>query len=172
MKKIFLILIAPIFLLLTSCATIVGTDTQNVTVISNPSDADVLITDDRGVNVSQGKTPLSVTLKKSDGSYFGGIDYVLTVSKDGYSSQAVSLNTTPNGWYIGGNLLFGGLIGWLAVDPFSGKMYTLNPKEVSVSLMSDMRKTSNVKVTDKGKMIKIHLYEDLTDEMKGKLIEI
>ncbi|EDP8905487.1 hypothetical protein LV07_002168 [Salmonella enterica subsp. enterica serovar Javiana] len=29
----------------------------------------------------------------------------------------------------------GGLIGWLAVDPFNGGMYTLKPKEANASLI-------------------------------------
>ena len=68
MKKIFLLLIAPIFLLLTSRNNLEN-DTQNVTVISNPSDADVLITE------IEGKRSLArlhcLQFKKSDGSYFG-----------------------------------------------------------------------------------------------------
>lgn len=37
-------------------------------------------------------------------------------------------------WYIGGNLLFGGLIGWLIVDPASGAMWHFDPEQVSVLL--------------------------------------
>ena len=149
-----------------------GSENQTISVLSEPSDADVEVRDDRGVTVSKGKTPYSVTLKKSDGTYFGGIDYILTIKKEGFSPQNVYLNASPNGWFIGGNLLFGGLIGWLAVDPFNGKMYTLNPKEVNVSLSSNMMKTSNVSVSDKGKILKVHLTDDLPEDIKKKLIEI
>ena len=38
-----------------------------------------------------------------------------------------------NGWYFG-NIIFGGLIGMLAVDPATGAMYTLSPKEVLATL--------------------------------------
>lgn len=44
------------------------------------------------------------------------------------------IKASANGWYIGGNIVFGGLIGWLAVDPFNGGMYTLKPKETNAIL--------------------------------------
>ena len=51
---------------------------------------------------------------------------------------ALSLCALPaaaqwDGWYIGGNILVGGLIGWFIVDPLTGAMYTL-PKEVNADL--------------------------------------
>lgn len=41
------------------------------------------------------------------------------------------LKTSVNGWYIGGNFVFGGLIGWLIVDPLNDGMYTISPKETN-----------------------------------------
>jgi hypothetical protein len=35
-----------------------------------------------------------------------------------------------NGWYVG-NIVFGGLIGWLIVDPLTGAMWTLNTEHVN-----------------------------------------
>lgn len=35
-----------------------------------------------------------------------------------------------NGWYIG-NLLFGGIIGLLIVDPATGAMWTLIPRKLT-----------------------------------------
>ena len=46
-----------------------------------------------------------------------------------------------NGWYFG-NILFGGLIGMIAVDPATGAMYTLQPKAVDTTL--DAVKVSRV----------------------------
>jgi hypothetical protein len=40
-----------------------------------------------------------------------------------------------NGWYFG-NIIFGGLIGLLAVDPATGAMYTLKPDAVEGALSS------------------------------------
>ncbi|MGK5712924.1 hypothetical protein ACSNKO_18985, partial [Proteus mirabilis] len=75
-----------------------------------------------------------VTLEKSTGSYFGKKQYEVTISKDGASPVTLPLKSNANGWYIGGNLLFGGLIGWFLVDPFNGGMYTLHPEKVEATL--------------------------------------
>lgn len=119
---------------LSGCASIVGDTDQQITINSTPSQADLVITDETNQQVFQGKTPTTVTLKKADGSYFGGKDYSVTLSKDGYESRAISISSSPNGWYIGGNLVFGGLIGWLIVDPLTGAMYTLSPDEINGNL--------------------------------------
>jgi len=35
-------------------------------------------------------------------------------------------------WYLAGNIVFGGIAGWLIVDPLTGAMWRLSPKEVNV----------------------------------------
>ncbi|MFP9227612.1 hypothetical protein [Pectobacterium cacticida] len=128
------VLFATASVFLSGCATIVGDDTQLVQVNSNPSDASFVITNDAGKTIVQGKTPQGVTLAKSDGSYFGKQNYQITFSKEGYQPTTLPIKASANGWYIGGNIVFGGLIGWLGVDPFNGGMYTLKPKEVNSTL--------------------------------------
>jgi len=76
-----------------------------------------------------------VTLAKSDGSYFGKKSYEITFTKEKYTPVTLPIKASANGWYIGGNFVFGGLIGWLAVDPFNGGMYTLHPKETNAILL-------------------------------------
>lgn len=120
--------------LLLGCATMVGSPTQTLPISSTPSKAEVLITDERGNQVFSGQTPTSVTLQKSDGSYFGGKSFQVRISKDGYQSQTIPVETTPSGWYVGGNLIFGGLIGWFIVDPLNGQMYNLSPEVISATL--------------------------------------
>ena len=46
-----------------------GQPTQLVPIMSTPSDASILVTDEKGVDVFKGQTPTTVTLAKSDGSY-------------------------------------------------------------------------------------------------------
>lgn len=133
MKKILGLLAGSI--LLSGCATIVGDDTQLVQVNSEPTGAQFQIKDETGATVAQGITPQGVTLAKSDGSYFGKKSYQITMSKDGYSPVALPVKASANGWYIGGNIVFGGLIGWLAVDPFNGGMYTLKPKQATAVMV-------------------------------------
>jgi hypothetical protein len=44
------------------------------------------------------------------------------------------LQGRTGGWYLGGNLLFGGSIGYLIVDPVTGAMWTLAPEDINVTL--------------------------------------
>lgn len=52
---------------------------------------------------------------------------------DGGSSKSMEA-----GWYIAGNLLVGGILGWLIVDPLSGAMWTLSPAQVDARLETSM----------------------------------
>jgi hypothetical protein len=74
----------------------------------------------------------------------------------------------PNGWYIAGNLVFGGLIGWFIVDPFNGAMYNLSPETIDAPLPA---KTShNNTATDGG--ISIMLIDDVPPELRSKMTRI
>jgi|AXCI01.1.fsa_nt_gi hypothetical protein len=120
--------------LLGGCATVVGEPDQTMTFTSSPSKAELVISDEQGREVFSGETPSTIALPKSDGTYFGGKTYRIAFSKTGYESQAISISAQPNGWYIGGNILLGGLIGWLIVDPWSGHMYTFGDGYVDANL--------------------------------------
>jgi hypothetical protein len=120
--------------LLSGCATIVGDENQLIAIASDPDLASVVIVDETGAPVFRGTTPTTVTLAKSDGSYWGKKSYTVTVTRPGYASQTIPVTASANGWYIAGNLVFGGLIGWFIVDPFSGGMYTLRPKQIESEL--------------------------------------
>jgi len=120
--------------LLGGCATIVGDKTQLVPISSTPSDASILITDENGVQVFKGLTPTSVMLQKSDGSYWGKKSFTVNISKEGYETQVIPITAHANGWYIGGNFIFGGLIGWFIIDPLNGAMYTLSPEQIAATL--------------------------------------
>lgn len=71
LKPLSLILV----LVFAGCATIIGDRTHLMPINSTPDSATVLITDEKGLQVFRGQTPTSVTLQKSDGSYWGGKDY-------------------------------------------------------------------------------------------------
>lgn len=118
---------------LAGCATIVGDKTQLIDVSSTPSQAKVKISDEASVTVFEGQTPTNVTLQKG-GGYFHGKDYKVEVTKEGHQPQVVDLKTYANGWYVVGNILFGGLIGWLIVDPATGAMWNIDPEGVNVTL--------------------------------------
>ena len=152
------------FAVLSGCATIVGDKDQAVTINSSPSKAHVVITDETSQQVFAGQTPTTVQLKKADGSYFGGKTYTVEITKEGYEERTLMINASPNGWYIGGNILFGGLIGWLVVDPLTGAMYNLSPDEISADL------GERVAYDDNGdSQINLVLLEDVPANLKGEL---
>ncbi|HYF35220.1 MAG TPA: hypothetical protein VD994_08040, partial [Prosthecobacter sp.] len=64
--------------------------------------------------------------------YFRAGRYVATFEKPGYESEKVHIvNNNVGNWWTMGNLLIGGLIGILIVDPASGAMYVLEPDEIN-----------------------------------------
>lgn len=142
MKKI-VCLLALSTALLGGCATIVGDKTQLIPISSTPSDATILITDEKGVQVFKGLTPTSVTLHKSDGSYWGKKSFTVKISKEGYETQIIPITANANGWYVGGNIIFGGLIGWFVVDPLNGAMYTLSPEQITSTLGDKVAHNNN-----------------------------
>jgi len=162
------LIISAVVLLITACATIVGDKTHLMDITSNPSEADITITDEKGLVVFTGKTPTIVTLQKSDGSYWGKKSYMVKISKAGFSEQTIAVTASANGWYIAGNIVFGGLIGWFIVDPFNGGMYNLSPKDISAVLGPKM---SNSNQTKDGN-VAIMLLQDVPPELRGKMVKI
>ncbi len=117
------ICIITVLLLLTSCASICDSTKECLSIRSEPYDAEVIIRDNKGLEVYSGTTPADITLPKSVG-YFCGADYLITVSKPGYESKSITVTRSLSGWYWG-NILIGGLIGMLIIDPATGAMWTL-----------------------------------------------
>lgn len=150
---------------LSGCATIVGERDETITLNSSPSDAQIVILDERGDEIFSGLTPTTTQLKKANGSYFGGKTYTVNVTKEGYDTRTLTINSSPNGWYIAGNLVFGGLIGWLVVDPLTGAMYNLSPNEINASLNESVAKAE-----DGGKVLNIVLLEDVPSVLRDELV--
>lgn len=124
---------------LSGCASIIAGSTQPVTIKSVPDGAAVTVTNRAGEKVHSGSTPITVTLNRGAG-YFKSETYTIVMTKDGFDRKEVTITGTVNGWYIG-NILFGGLIGMLAVDPATGAMYSF-PENVSATLEGTPVKSS------------------------------
>jgi hypothetical protein len=135
-KGLVLIVTAAVALFATSCASIVSGGSQKLNLKSDPTSANVVITNDSSSQkVFTGTTPAIVSLKKGDG-FFKGANYTVVVSKEGYKNVEVKITSNMNGWFLGGNLVFGGLIGWLIVDPMTGAMWTLSPKNIDAKMQN------------------------------------
>jgi len=112
---------------LAACASIVNDSEEMVTISSNPMAAEIVVADESGVEVYRGRTPATVSLDASDG------EYTVTLSKEGYQPTTVKVDSRINGWYVG-NIVFGGFIGWLIVDPLTGAMWALETEHVNATL--------------------------------------
>lgn len=135
MKKTFLsltMLAIALPMVFSSCATIFGKSSYPVSINSNPSGATVSITDKKSKEVFKGQTPATVTLKSGAG-FFSKAEYQVKISSTGYAEQVIPVNFKLNGWYFG-NLLIGGVLGMLIVDPATGAMWKLDTPPINVTL--------------------------------------
>ncbi len=151
------------------CASIVdGGKTETVLIRSLPAGASIKIVNNRtGEVVFTGKSPTSVSLERSSG-FFKGVSYTVHYSLEGYYDKQVSLNSTVNGWYFG-NIIFGGLIGMLIVDPATGAMYSL-PNDV-IGNMSAKSESAMLEGTKEGDILIVSI-DDIPEELRGSLVAI
>ncbi len=99
---------------------------------STPSGATVTIYDRSGQQVMKQTTPFTASLKTKY-SYFKGQQYWVVSEMPGYQPAEVQPRSSISGWYFA-NILFGGLIGMVIVDPTRGAMYNLMPNKIDQSL--------------------------------------
>ena len=111
-----------------SCASIVSKNSYPVSLQSTPSEAHFTVHNSNGQIIHQGKTPSTVDLKASAG-YFKPASYTIIYKKKGYPTRTQQITATMDGWYIG-NILFGGLIGLVIVDPATGNMWTMDKEHM------------------------------------------
>ena len=131
---------AVLLLMSTSCASIFGHSNYNVSINSLPSEAQLKITNSKGVEVFSGYTPATVRLKSSEG-FFRKATYTLTFSKPGYDSYQTQINSSIQPWYFG-NILVGGFLGMIIIDPLTGAMWQIDQEQVQVTLHATMATTS------------------------------
>lgn len=150
-----------------SCASIVSKSVYPVTIDSEPRGANVVVYNRRGMEVFKGGTPALVKLKPG-GGFFRRAIYDIEISKDGYAKKRVSISADFNGWYIG-NLVFGGLIGFLIVDPATGAMYRLNDTNVMETLVADNKTAAT---TQQAPQLKIYDINEIPVAWKSKLVAL
>jgi hypothetical protein len=115
------------------CATIIKGPNQNIPFSTDPEGAKVSVFDANGMRISEGTTPITLSLKRGNG-YFKSAEYRVVFEAPGYQKKEVWISGSMEVWYVAGNLLVGGLIGWLVVDPLTGAMWHLTPDKVSPQL--------------------------------------
>jgi hypothetical protein len=150
---------------LCGCASIVSHSKWPVTFNSNPTGAEITVTDYVG-NQQKGTTPLKLTLKSGKG-FFSAAYYDIEAKMDGYSTAKVRLQADLNGWYWG-NFALGGPYGMLFfglwVDPATGAMWKL-PPQYTVNLS----KTTADNSEHRKQMISI---DSIPKELLSKIVAI
>lgn len=164
-KKALLVSLLTITTTFTGCASIISGSTQTISFKSVPELSEITITNKAGEKVHVGQTPTTVTLKKGAG-YFKPENYRVTFVKEGFETQIIDVKATLNGWYLG-NIIFGGLIGILIVDPATGAMYSLNPKDINAVL-----KENGVNPNAEEKSLTVVLKEDVSKQVIERATQI
>ncbi len=136
----FLFVVAAV--VLAGCASIVSKSEYPVSITSNPTGADFVVKRANGLPIASGVTPATITLGASDG-YFKPAKYTVEFRRKGVV-QSVPLTAKIDGWYFG-NILLGGIIGLLIVDPATGSMWTLNDTAIAT-----FQQTASVATGDRG----------------------
>lgn len=158
----YLVFLLLVLVVLTGCASIVSKSEYPVTISSKPEGADITIVNRAKETVFSGKTPSKVTLKAGAG-FFKGENYTVTFKKEGYAPHTAQIERGVDGWYILGNLVFGGPIGWLIVDPATGAMWTLNNLHVDLSPgLSSLSKEG----------LHVFTVDDVPDHLRSNMVRI
>jgi hypothetical protein len=157
-----IICVIAVAILLSSCATIVSHGSSIVGVDTTPQGADVQIINRNGQIVYNGHTPATLSLRHASG-FFKKASYRVKLSMEGYQSREVVIGANLNGWYFG-NIVFGGVIGFLIIDPMSGAMYKLKNVYVDEKMIPQAAGTGPVAST-----LQIVALKDVPEEWKGNL---
>jgi hypothetical protein len=143
------------------CATIVKGSEQKVLFQTDPNGASVAVYDADGMKVAAGQTPITLPLIKGDG-FFKAAKYRVVFETPGYAKREIWISgELEGGWYIAGNLLVGGWIGWLIVDPLTGAMWRLSPENITADLDKNLASTD-------GEGLKIVLADQLPAELLAR----
>lgn len=153
------------FAALTGCATIVHSGPRSIPVASTPAGAKVSIYDRSDSLVMTNTTPFVASLDPKYG-YFKGQTYRLVFEMPGYSRAEIKVDASLSGWYFG-NLVFGGLIGMLIVDPLTGAMYNLAPEKIEQNLSP-----SQAQLIRNGNGLLVVLASEATQQERAQMVRI
>lgn len=161
-SKVAVVLVA-VIVFLTGCASIVSKNMYPVTFNSHPDEAVIVIRDEKGKQIYKGRTPTTLTLSSGE-SYFHSKRYTVTLSKPGYEEQTTEIKAGIDGWYFG-NLLFGGVIGFLIIDPLTGNMWKL-PAETTITL------SEQVSSDTRERSLEIVTIDQIPEKLRQQLVKI
>ncbi len=137
-------------MLMPGCASLVSKSKWPFSIDAEPRGTIVSITNKKGREVFRGKTPAALRLKSGAG-FFAKESYTVTLSMKGYETKKINVECKLNGWYFG-NILIGGLLGFLIVDPATGAMYKLDNDGITTMLDRSNMDNASLKILDKNQL--------------------
>jgi hypothetical protein len=165
LKGIFVVVMFGACTALSGCATIVHGGPRAISVASTPPGAKVSIYDRTNVLVEMNTTPFVARLITKYG-YFRAQHYRLVFEMPGHATAEVNLTSSVSGWYFG-NLIFGGVIGMLIVDPLTGSMYNLSPEKIDQPLTA-----SQAHVIRDQKGFLVVLASQITEHERAEMVRV
>jgi len=84
----------------------------------------------------------------------------------GHANAEVRLDSSLSRWYFG-NIVFGGLIGMLIVDPLTGAMYNLTPEKIEQPLSA-----TQARVIREGKGLLVVLASQTTVHEREQMVRV
>ncbi len=150
-SKIILAIVLCLSILLSSCASIVNGSKDEVSIMSNPTAAEIFVN-----GRQMGPTPGIISLTR--GEY-----HLVEIKKDGYAPISIRTSKSVSGW-IFGNIICGGLIG-LAIDFITGSAYDVEPDNIHVNLSTDQAVNQ---IIEKDNINGIELYDE-NNTLVGKI---
>ncbi len=148
--------------LFSSCASIVSKSTYPLSINSSPSNAKVSITDKKGKEIYLGNTPATVKLNAGAG-FFSKAEYQVKFSSPGYDDKIVPITFKLDGWYFG-NLLLGGVLGMLIIDPATGAMW-----KIETEFLNETLSKSTASIAPEMKIMNIN---EIPENWKNHLVRV
>ena len=165
LRQICLMAMLTACMVVSGCASIVHSGPRAIPIASSPPGAKVSIYDRSNRLVMTNTTPFVAQLPVKFG-YFKSQNYRLDFELPGHAPASANIESSVSGWYFG-NLLFGGIIGMLIVDPLTGAMYNLKPEKIEQPLTQSQADTIR-----SGNGILVVLASQVTDGERSQMVPV
>jgi hypothetical protein len=115
------------------CASIANGPRQRILVNSAPTRALYTVFDlSSGKQLEQGRTPIKLNLRRGR-PYMKGRRYRLVIESPGHEPRTIDIEPRVSAFYVAGNLVSMGPVGWLLFDPLTGAMWDLFPSDIMIN---------------------------------------
>jgi hypothetical protein len=130
----------------------------------------VEITNCNGEIVYRGATPVTTRLK-TGGGFFKPAIYEIKLTVDGYQTKIIPVQARLNAWYFG-NIVIGGVLGMLIIDPITGAMYKFSDTQAMIDATLVPNATSSVPCASPAPALRIIDIRDIPVDQRAGLVRL